>query len=119
MAAACSGVFLLQAAGLLKGKRATTTWWLAPELKRVEPECHVDANRLVCDHGLAVTAGAAFAQTDLMLHLLRKLCGAVLVDAISRVLLLDGRQAQAPFTVPEAFFNGDDLIGPLAAWPPA
>ena len=119
MAAACSGIFLLQAAGLLKGKRATTTWWLAPELKRVEPDCHVDANRMVCDHGLVVTAGAAFAQTDLMLHLLHKLCGAALVDAISRVLLLDGRQAQAPFIVPEAFSNGDDLIGRLAAWTPA
>ncbi len=115
VAASCSGVFMLQAAGLLKDKRVTTTWWLAPELKRVEPGCHVDAHRMVCDHGAVVTAGAAFAQTDLMLHLLRKLCGSALVDAISRVLLLDGREAQAPFIVPEAFSNGDDLIGRLAA----
>jgi transcriptional regulator GlxA family with amidase domain len=115
VAASCSGVFLLQAAGLLKDKRVTTTWWLAPELKRIEPDCQVDAHRMVCDDGLVVTAGAAFAQTDLMLHLLRKLCGTALVDAISRVLLLDGREAQAPFIVPEAFSNGDDLIGRLAA----
>ena len=115
MAASCSGVFLLQAAGLLQGKRATTTWWLAPELKRIEPTCHVDADRMFCDHSLVVTAGAAFAQTDLMLHLLRKLYGAALVDARSRVLLLNERQAQAPFIVPEAFSNSDDLIGRLAA----
>ena len=115
VAASCSGVFLLQAAGLLKGKRVTTTWWPAQELKRVEPDCHVDANRMVCEHGLVTTAGAAFAQTDLMLHLLRKLCGTALVEAISRVLLLDGREAQAPFIVPEAFSNGDDLIARLAA----
>ena len=115
VSASCSGVFLLQAAGLLKDKRATTTWWLAPELKRIEPTCQVDAHRMVCDDGGVITAGAAFAQTDLMLHLLRKLCGSALVDAISRVLLLDGREAQAPFIVPEAFSNGDDLIGRLAA----
>ena len=70
---------------------------------------------MVCYHGLVVTAGAAFAQTDLMLHLLRKLYGAALVDARSRVLLLNERQAQAPFIVPEAFSNSDDLIGRLAA----
>lgn len=115
VAASCSGAFLLQAAELLHGKRVTTTWWLAPELQRMEPTCQVDADRMVCDHGTVITAGAAFAQTDLMLHLLRKLCGTALVDAISRVLLLDGRQAQAPFIVPEAFSNGDDLVGRLAA----
>ncbi len=115
VAASCSGVFLLQAAGLLPHKRVTTTWWLAPKLQRMEPTCQVDADRMVCDHGTVVTAGAAFAQADLMLHLLRKLCGAALVDAISRVLLLDGRQAQAPFIVPEAFSSGDDLVGRLAA----
>ena len=115
VAASCSGVFLLQAAGLLKGKRATTSWWLAPELKRLEPECHVDANRMVSADGLVVTAGAAFAQTDLMLHLLRSLCGNALTEAMSRVLLVDGRQAQAPFIVPEAFANGDDLIARIAA----
>ena len=114
-AASCSGVFLLQAAGLLQGKRATTSWWLAPQLKRLASDCLVDAHRMVCADGLVVTAGAAFAQTDLMLHLLRSRCGNALTDAISRVLLLDGRQAQAPFIVPEAFANGDDLIARLAA----
>lgn len=115
VAASCSGVFLLQAAGLLKGKRATTSWWLAPELKRLEPECLVDANRMVSSDGMVVTAGAAFAQTDLMLHLLRSLCGNALTEAMSRVLLVDGRQAQAPYIVPEAFANGDDLIARIAA----
>lgn len=115
VAASCSGGFLLQAAGLLPGKRVTTTWWLAPELQRLEPSSQVDADRMVCDQGTVVTAGAAFAQTDLILHLLRRLCGGALVDAISRVLLLDGRAAQAPFIVPEAFSSGDDLVARLAA----
>lgn len=115
IAAACSSVFLLQAAGLLDEKRVTTSWWLAPELKRIAPQCMVDSDRMVCADGQVTTAGAAFAQTDLMLHLIRVLCGSALADAISRVLLIDGRQAQAPFIIPEAFSNGDDLIGRLAA----
>jgi transcriptional regulator GlxA family with amidase domain len=114
IAASCSSVFLLRHAGLLKNKRVTTSWWLAKELKRMEPDCQVDADRMICADGTVVTAGAAFAQTDLMLHLLRELCGNALVDAISRVLLIDGRQAQAPFVVPEALCNGDDLIGRIA-----
>lgn len=115
VAASCSGVFVLNAAGLLAGKRATTAWWLAKELQRLAPACRVDADRMVCADGLVVTAGAAFAQTDLMLHLLRSLSGNTLGDAVSRALLIDGRQAQAPFIVPEVYANGDDLIGRLAA----
>jgi transcriptional regulator GlxA family with amidase domain len=115
VAASCSAVFLLQAAGLLKDRRVTTTWWLAGELKRLEPSCVVDADRMVMADGQITTAGAAFAQTDMMLHLLRVLCGNALTEAMSRALLIDGRQAQAPFIVPEAFANGDDLISRIAA----
>lgn len=115
VAASCSAVFLLQAARLLQGRRATTSWWLAPLLKRTSPDTIVDADRMVCADGPVVTAGAAFAQTDLMLHLLREHFGNVLVDAVARVLLIDGRQAQAPFVVPEVLANGDDLVARLAA----
>ena len=115
VAASCSGVFVLQAAGVLAGKRATTAWWLAPELQRLAPECRVDADRMVCADGQVVTAGAAFAQIDMMLHLLRSLSGQPLAVAVSRALLIDGRQAQASFVVPEAYASGDDLIGRLAA----
>jgi transcriptional regulator GlxA family with amidase domain len=71
VAASCSAVFLLQAAGLLAGRRVTTSWWLASTLRKMEPTCTVDADRMVCADGPITTAGAAFAQTDLMLHLLR------------------------------------------------
>jgi transcriptional regulator GlxA family with amidase domain len=71
VAASCSAVFLLQAAGVLAGRRATTTWWLAPELARLAPDLRVEANRVLCIDGPVLTAGAAFAQSDLVLHLLR------------------------------------------------
>ncbi|WP_454056755.1 GlxA family transcriptional regulator [Cupriavidus sp. Marseille-Q8015] len=114
VAASCSSVFLLQAAGVLQGRRVTTTWWLAPFLKRMSPDIVVDADRMVCADGPVVTAGAAFAQTDLMLHLVREHFGSALVDAVSRMLLIDGRQAQTPFVMPEIFASGDDLVARLA-----
>ncbi len=113
VAASCSAVFLLQAAGLLPGRRVTTSWWLAAELQRVEPLCIVDADRMVCADGPLSTAGAAFAQTDLMLHLLRVQFGVALADAVGRILLIDGRQAQAPFVVPAILSNGNELVARL------
>lgn len=110
VAASCSAVFLLQAAGLLRGRRVTTSWWLAPELRRIEPQCIVDADRMVCADGPVSTAGATFAQADLMLHLLRTRFGTALADAVGKVLLIDGRQAQAPFVVPSMLSNGNELV---------
>lgn len=115
VAASCSAVFVLHAAGVLDGRRATTSWWLAPLLKRMAPGCRVDADRMVCADGPIVTAGAAFAQTDLMLHLLRGRCGSALAEAVSRMLLIDGRQAQAPFIVPAVMASGSNLVARLAA----
>lgn len=115
IAASCSAVFLLQRAGILKDRCATTSWWLAPLLKRASADHTVDADRMVCVDGPIVTGGAAFAQTDLMLHLLREHFGSALVDAVSRMLLIDGRQAQTPFVVPEMLANGDALVARIAA----
>lgn len=113
VAASCSAVFLLQSAGLLTGRRATTSWWLAPLLQKLEPGCVVDADRMVIRDDKLVTAGAAFAQTDLMLHLLRTQFSPALADAVSRALLIDGRQSQARFIVPAQLANGDELMTKL------
>ncbi|KQZ60247.1 MULTISPECIES: helix-turn-helix domain-containing protein [unclassified Lysobacter] len=110
VAASCSAVFLLQAGGLLRGRRVTTSWWLASELRRLQPDCVVDADRMVCADGPVSSAGAAFAQSDLMLHLLRSRFGTALADVVGKVLLIDGRQAQAPFVVPSMLSNGNELV---------
>jgi transcriptional regulator GlxA family with amidase domain len=113
VAASCSAVFLLNAAGLLAGRRATTSWWLATELRRIEPTCIVDADYMVISDGPITTAGAAFAQSDLMLSLLRTRFGSSLSDLVGKVLLLDGRQAQSPFVIPAMQAAGHTLIGRL------
>jgi transcriptional regulator GlxA family with amidase domain len=110
VAASCSAVFLLQAAGVLQGRRATTSWWLAAELQRIAPDCKVDADRMVCSDGPVSTAGAAFAQSDLMLQLLRLRFGGELADVVAKMLLLDGRQAQTPFVIPSMLAGGNELV---------
>jgi transcriptional regulator GlxA family with amidase domain len=115
VAASCSGVFLLQAADLLAGRRVTTSWWLAPLLQQLESSAVVDADRMVIRDGTIVTAGAAFAQTDLMLHLLSTQFSPALADAVSRALLIDGRQSQAQFIVPAMLANGSELIAKLVS----
>jgi len=115
VAASCSAVFLLDAAGLLDGRSATTTWWLAPTLARVSPRCQVDADRMVCADGPVITSGAAFAHADLMLHLVRERCGPKLGEAVSRWLLLEHRHAQSPFVIPEVLASGHTLVSKLTA----
>jgi transcriptional regulator GlxA family with amidase domain len=113
VAASCSAVFLLQFADLLAGRRVTTSWWFASLLQQLESRCVVDADRMVIRDGTVVTAGAAFAQTDMMLHLLRTQFSPALADAVSRALLIDGRQSQAQFIVPALLANGNELIAKL------
>ena len=113
IAASCSAVFLLQAAGVLRGRHATTTWWLAPELARIAPETRVEGNRILCVDGPVITAGAAFAQSDVMLHLLRKHFGASLADGVSRVLLLHERTESAQSVVPSMLASGNALVSKL------
>lgn len=110
VAAGCSAVFLLRAAGLLAGRSVTTTWWLGPLLQRMEPTARVDVTRMVCSDGQVTTSGAAFAQTDLMLHLLRRSCGPKLVERLSRLLIVDGRLAQGPYVMPDVLAAGDELV---------
>lgn len=113
VAAACSAVFVLHAAGVLEGRRATTTWWLAPHLAALAPRTRVEVERVVCADGPVVTAGTAFSQVDLMLHLLSRYCGPALADLTARVLLVEGKPDQGGFIVPDMLAGGDALIAGL------
>ncbi|HEX8395045.1 MAG TPA: DJ-1/PfpI family protein, partial [Longimicrobium sp.] len=92
VAASCSSVFLLAHAGLLDGRRATTTWWLAPVFARMFPRVRLDVDAMVVADGPVTTAGAAMAQLDLMLALVTRHGGPALAGRCARYLLLDGRQ---------------------------
>ncbi|TXG78712.1 MAG: helix-turn-helix domain-containing protein [Rhodocyclaceae bacterium] len=114
VAAACSAVFLLQAAGLLERRRVTTTWWLAPHLESLAPGARVDVDRVVCTDGPLTTAGTAFSQIELTLHLLRERYGPALAERTASLLAIQEKTAQTRFIVPEVAAGGDALVLRLA-----
>jgi len=95
----CSGVFVLAAAGLLDGRRATTHWRYVDSLRARYPEIRVEPDVLYVDGGAGVfTSAGSAAGIDLCLHLVRLDHGAEIANQVARRLVVpphrDGGQAQ-------------------------
>jgi len=111
LCASCSSTFLLAEAGVLNGLGATTSWWLGPTFRARYPTVKLDETRMLVDAGAVVTAGAAFAHADLMLHLVRRFAGPSLAEACARYLTVDDtRRSQAYFRVVEHLAAADPAI---------
>lgn len=101
----CSGVFVLAAAGLLDGRRATTHWRHMPALRRQHPGIRIAQDVLYVDEGNIITSAGSAAGIDACLHLVRRDFGARVASAVARRLVMpphrDGGQAQfVPRPVP-------------------
>ena len=70
IASLCTGAFVLGAAGLLDGRRATTHWAHAAALSARYPQAEVDPDVLYTDNGSVLTAAGKAAAVDLCLHLI-------------------------------------------------
>ena len=68
----CIASYVLAAAGLLDGRRATTHWRRAAHFARTFPLVRVDADVLFVDDGDVLTSAGAAAGIDLCLHLVRR-----------------------------------------------
>lgn len=113
VAASCSAVFVLNNAGLIDGRRVTTTWWLASTLRRMAPLAQVEPERMVHEDGPIITAGAALAHMDLLLHLIRQRFGERLTMAIGQALLVERRRLQSPYMSPALMAPESKLIAQL------
>lgn len=98
IASICTGAFVLAAAGLLDGRRATTHWKYAAQLAAEYPAVRVDPDVLYIDEGDIVTSAGSAAGIDMLLHLIRRDYGARTCNAVARMLVVpphrDGGQAQ-------------------------
>jgi transcriptional regulator GlxA family with amidase domain len=111
----CTGAFVLAAAGLLDGRRATTHWRHAADLAARYPDVTVDRDVLYVDEGPVVTSAGTAAGIDACLHILRREHGAAVANQVARRMVVaphrDGGQAQF---VPVPVDDVDDGAG-LAA----
>ncbi len=94
----CSGVFILAAAGLLDGCRATTHWRYADKLARRYPAIEVQPDHLYVDSGQVITSAGSAAGLDMLLHLVRRDYGAHVGNLVAQRLVVpphrEGGQAQ-------------------------
>jgi AraC family transcriptional regulator, transcriptional activator FtrA len=94
----CSGVFVLAAAGLLDGKRATTHWRYVDRLRTRYPKIHVEPDVLYVDEGNILSSAGSAAGIDLCLHIVRSDYGAEIANQVARRLIVppqrEGGQSQ-------------------------
>ncbi|MET0233820.1 MAG: helix-turn-helix domain-containing protein [Kibdelosporangium sp.] len=89
----CTGAFVLAAAGLLDGRRATTHWAHTDELAARYPQVEVDPDVLYVDNGSVLTAAGKAAAMDLCLHLIRSDYGSAMANVVARRLVVPPHRA--------------------------
>ncbi|MEU3731461.1 helix-turn-helix domain-containing protein [Streptomyces sp. NPDC033538] len=98
LASICTGSFVLAAAGVLEGRRATTHWKSCAELASLYPEVDVDPDVLYTDDRGVLTSAGVAAGIDLCLHMIRDDHGADVANTVARGTVVpphrDGGQAQ-------------------------
>ncbi|WP_244817540.1 GlxA family transcriptional regulator [Caballeronia sp. Lep1P3] len=115
VAAACIGTFVLAEAGLLDGREATTSWWLAPLFRQRYPQVRLDSTRMLVPSGDIATAGAAMGHLDLALWLINQ-ASPDIASTVARYLLVDPRPSQAPYMIPAHLARADPLVERFERW---
>ncbi|MCW2739229.1 helix-turn-helix domain-containing protein [Nocardioides sp.] len=114
----CTGAFVLAAAGILDGHRATTHWKYADDFRRLYPAAALDEDVLFTDDGRVLTSAGLSAGIDLCLHLVRRDHGTAVANAVARHMVVppwrDGGQAQ--FIERHVPGRADETTGDVRAW---
>jgi transcriptional regulator GlxA family with amidase domain len=114
----CTGAFVLAAAGLLDGRRATTHWAHAEALAARHPLVEVDPDVLYVDDGSVLTSAGKAAALDLCLHLVRCDHGSAIANALARSLVVPPHRAggQAQFVTTPVPARDDHPLAELFPW---
>jgi len=108
VATVCSGTFIAAEAGLLDGRRATTHWARAEELRAAYPAVTVDADPIYLSDGKYWSSAGVTAGIDLSLALVEEDHGVDVAQTVARWLVMflhrPGGQTQfaSPVWLPRA-----------------
>jgi AraC family transcriptional activator FtrA len=113
----CTGAFVLAAAGLLDGRRATTHWMYAERLQRRYPRVDLDPDVLYVADGNVMSSAGTVAGVDLCLHVVALDYGLDVATTVARRLVMPlfrgGGQAQY---VDAPVVSAPDPLGRLLDW---
>jgi AraC family transcriptional regulator, transcriptional activator FtrA len=114
----CTGVFVLAAAGLLDGLRATTHWAHTGQLAARYPRVTVDPDVLYVDNGAVLTSAGKAAAMDLCLHVVRRDRGSAIANLVARRLVVPPHRAggQAQFVTTPVPASDDHPLAELLPW---
>lgn len=114
VAASCSSTFLLAETGLLDGREATTSWFLAPLFRSRYPGVHLRSDLVLTRDGRAWCAGASLAQADLAL--VAEKLGAADANRCRHFLMLDRRLSQTPYVLMRQLAVQDPTLRRAEEW---
>jgi transcriptional regulator GlxA family with amidase domain len=89
MASVCTGSLVYAAAGILKGRPATTHWASLDLLAEIDPSIDVQREARFVDSGAVITAAGVSAGIDMALHLVARLVGAERARQVRRGIQYD------------------------------
>ncbi|MFF7200899.1 GlxA family transcriptional regulator [Streptomyces sp. NPDC008141] len=114
----CTGAFVLAAAGVLDGRRATTHWEHTAALAARYPRIEVDPDVLYIDDRTVLTSAGKAAGMDLCLHIVTADHGAAVANALARRLVVPARRAggQAQFAAVPAVADTGHAFADLLHW---
>jgi transcriptional regulator GlxA family with amidase domain len=118
VASVCSGAFLLAAAGLLDGRRATTHWSRTVDFGAKFPKVRLDPDRIfIRDENVWTSAGIT-AGIDLSLALIADDLGEEVARAVARQLVVYRRRpgGQSQFSALIEIERPEGRFGALIGW---
>jgi transcriptional regulator GlxA family with amidase domain len=118
VASVCTGAYLLAAAGLLDGRRATTHWRYAAALARRYPAIRVEPDRIFVRDGNVWTSAGITAGIDLALALIAEDLGEAVAKRTAQRLVVYHRRpgGQSQFSALLRLDAPGGRFGPLLGW---
>ena len=114
----CSGAYILAAAGLLEGKRATTHWGQSARLASLFPNVEVDSDRIYVREGNIWTSAGVTAGIDMALAMIAEDVGEAIARRVAQELVVFHRRpgGQSQFSALLEIERPDGRFGGLLGW---